>query len=258
MIGHRSLDFVTAAGRRLEVVTLTGRSTAAPIVMLHEGLGSVSAWRDFPAELCEHTGRTVIVYSRSGYGRSERLTAPHDVQYMHREGQIVLPALLAELGIAEPVLFGHSDGASIALIYAATHAQAVRALVLEAPHVFVEPLTVASIARVKETVEATGLIDKLGRHHDDPAATFWGWNDIWLHPPFLDWNITEALPSIAVPTLVIQGRDDEYGTLAQIDAIVRAVPHAESLVLERSGHSPHRTRTIAVLERTAAFLADVP
>ncbi len=255
MIEADSAAQLTIAGRRLEVVTFPAVSTLAPIVMLHEGLGSVSAWRDFPADLAQHTGRTVIAYSRYGYGRSDTLEAPFDVGYMHHEGEVVVPALIDALGIPAPVLFGHSDGASIALICAGKHPDRVRALVLEAPHVFVEPLTVQSIANVKATIEQSGLIDKLARHHADAAKTFWGWNDIWLHPPFRDWDITAYLAAITVPALLIQSRDDEYGTLAQIDAIARSVAGTESLVLDTGGHSPHRTQRPAVLAATAAFLA---
>jgi pimeloyl-ACP methyl ester carboxylesterase len=247
---------MTVAGRRLELLTVpVAAARAAPIVMLHEGLGSVSAWRSFPDQLAARTGRTIIAYSRHGYGASEPLRAPRDVRYMHAEAEIVLPALLAALELPPPVLFGHSDGASIALIFAGANASAVRALVLEAPHVFVEPLTVASIARVKETLATSGLIDKLARHHAEPSTTFWGWNDIWLDPAFARWDITSALESIDVPTLLVQSRDDEYGTVAQIEAIGRALPHAQTLLFERGGHAPHRTHAEAVLARTAAFLA---
>jgi pimeloyl-ACP methyl ester carboxylesterase len=245
------------AGRRLELLTIPVPGSKAPIVMLHEGLGSVSTWRDFPAALAQRTGRTVVAYSRYGHGRSERLGEAREVGYMHDEATIALPALLEALGVSRPVLFGHSDGASIALIFAARRPHGARALVLEAPHVFVEPLTLASIGALREPRATADLIDKLRRHHDDAAATFRGWNDVWLRPAFRDWNIADDVAAIDVPTLLIQGRDDEYGTLAQLDAINAALPRAEQLVLERSGHSPHRTQTAAVLDRTAAFLADV-
>ncbi len=246
---------VTVAGQRLEVCTIPAAGGKAPIVMLHEGLGSVSAWRSFPAELGQRTGRTVIVYSRAGYGASEPLRAPRAVDYMHVEGETVLPALIAALDIPPPVLFGHSDGASIALICAGRYPRAVRALILEAPHVFVEDVTIDSIARVKATHVRTGLVAKLARHHADAEGAFWGWNDIWLDAAFRAWNITAYLPPIIAPALLIAGRDDEYGTLAQLEAVTSVVPHSETLILERSGHSPHRTQTAAVLERTAAFLA---
>lgn len=226
-------------------------------MLLHEGLGSVSAWREFPADLAVRTGRTVIVYSRYGYGRSEPLHAPRDVGYLHQEGEVVLPALLDVLGISAPVLFGHSDGASIALIFAGSHPHAVPALILESPHIFVERLQLEGIARTKDTAGASGLIEKLARHHDDPSAMFRGWYEIWLQPSFLTWNITEYLSTITAPLLLLQGRDDEYGGLEQIAAIAQAVPQAETLVLEHSGHSPHRTQKETVLARTAAFLAQI-
>jgi pimeloyl-ACP methyl ester carboxylesterase len=256
VIAPSAHDERVVAGRRLEIRTIAGTATTAPILMLHEGLGSVSAWRDFPDQLAERTQRSVVVVSRYGHGRSEPLRERRAVDYMHAEAEKLVP-LIGALGLERPVLFGHSDGASIALLFAATHPHAVRALVLEAPHVFVEPLTVESIARVRDTVAETSLVEKLARHHDDAAGMFWGWNDIWLDPAFLAWNITAGLDAITAPTLLIQGRDDEYGSLAQLDAIAAAVPNVDQLIFERSGHSPHRTQTAAVLERTSAFLATI-
>ena len=226
--------------------------------MLHEGLGSAQMWRDFPARLGDRTQRRVVVFSRYGHGRSERLAAPRGVRYMHDEALETLPELLGALGLDRPVLFGHSDGASIAVIYAGSHPESVGALVLEAPHVFVEDLTVKSIARLKEAPQARELVARLARYHDDPSTTFWGWNDIWLDPNFRSWDIREYLASIGAPALIVQGRDDEYGTLAQVDAITAAFPHAQTLIFERSGHSPHRTHPNEVLERTATFLAELP
>jgi pimeloyl-ACP methyl ester carboxylesterase len=173
---------------------------------------------------------------------------------MHDEGEVVLPELLEALELQSPVLFGHSDGASIALIYAGTHPAEVSALVLEAPHVFVEPLSVESILRVRDESVASDIIERLARYHDDPASAFWGWNNIWLHPDFRAWDIRDYLPQISAPTLLIQGRDDEYGTLAQINAITAALPQAQTLIFEQSGHSPHRAHSEEVLERTATFL----
>lgn len=211
-------------------------------------------WRDFPERLAAGTGRSVVAYSRHGYGRSGVLEGPRDVRYMHVEGEEVLPDLLDQLNIRRPVLFGHSDGASIALIFAGRYPDDVAALVLEAPHVFVEERTVAGIAKVKEMAAESGLIARLAPYHDDPERTFRGWNDIWLHPEFRNWAITEYLPPITAPALVIQGRDDEYGTLAQLDAISSILPKTEALVFEQSGHSPHRTHPDEVIERTASFL----
>lgn len=243
------------AGRRLEVATIPGDPGRPAIVLLHEGLGSLAMWRDFPQRLAERTQRRIVIYSRFGHGRSERLDASRAVRYMHDEGEIVLPALLDALGLERPVLFGHSDGASIALIAAAHRPAAVGALVLEAPHVFVQDLTVASIAKVKAQVAESGLIERLARYHDDAASTFWGWNDIWLHADFRGWDIRALLPHVVAPALLIQAEDDEYGTLAQLAAIAAALPHTERLVLATGGHSPHRAHEAAVLEATAAFLA---
>jgi pimeloyl-ACP methyl ester carboxylesterase len=188
---------------------------------LHEGLGSIEMWRDFPAQLAAATGREVIAYSRYGHGRSEGLAQPRTITYMHDEARIVLPELLCLLELDAPVLFGHSDGASIALIYAASNGAGATALVLEAPHVFVEPLTIASIERARTAAADTDLLTKLARYHADSTATFRGWNDIWLHPDFAQWNITALLPDIRIPVLMLQGRDDEYGTGAQLDAIAQ-------------------------------------
>jgi pimeloyl-ACP methyl ester carboxylesterase len=247
---------VSAAGRRLEVATIAGDSQRAAIVMLHEGLGSLGLWRDLPQQLAARTGRTVVVFSRHGYGRSEPFAEPREPTYMHDEARTALPALLAELGIAKPVLFGHSDGASIALLYAADHP--VTALVLEAPHVFVEDLSVRSIAAVRDAYATTDLREKLARRHDDVDATFRGWNDIWLDARFRDWNITADVARITAPVLLIQGDADEYGTDAQLAAIATRVPRAEIVMAAGAGHSPHRDDPELVLARTSAFLATLP
>jgi pimeloyl-ACP methyl ester carboxylesterase len=222
--------------------------------MLHEGLGSISLWRDLPQRLCERTSCTVVAYSRYGYGRSDVLREKREPGYMHHEAEVVLPALLVELGIERPVLFGHSDGASIALIHAGAHPDAVRALVLEAPHVFVEDISVRSIAEARTVYATTDLPAKLGRHHADPDATFAGWNDIWLDPRFRDWNIEASVERVRVPVLLIQGEADEYGTTAQLDAIATRVAGTQTIMVPGAGHSPHRDAPEVVLERTAAFV----
>jgi pimeloyl-ACP methyl ester carboxylesterase len=245
---------LAVAGHRLDVVRFAGTTARKPIVLLHEGLGSIELWRDFPPQLAAATGRAVVAYSRYGHGQSDVLAEARTVGYMHDEARIVLPELLRALGIDAPVLFGHSDGASIALIYAASVPGGATALVLEAPHVFVEPLTVSSIARAREAAANGDLVAKLGRYHADAAATFRGWNDIWLQPDFLHWDITALLPGITAPILVLQGHDDEYGTAAQLAAISSALPHTATFQLDECGHSPHRSQTAMVLERTRAFL----
>lgn len=254
------LSFVTVQGARLEVQRIAGASPDAPtLVFLHEGLGSISMWRDFPHKATEATGCAAVVYSRRGYGRSDPLRGARPVRYMHDEALEVLPRLLDELGVREPVLVGHSDGGSIAIIYAAVQPQprsGLKGLVVMAPHVFVEDLSVASIAQAKVAFETTDLRKRLARHHADPDGAFRGWNDVWLHPEFRAWNIEEHLPRITCPVLAIQGFDDEYGTMAQIEAVVRQVSGpVEALRLDRCGHSPHRDQPAAVLEALARFVS---
>lgn len=250
------MAFATAAGQRLEIKWVAATRVGAPtLVFLHEGLGSMALWRDFPAKLAARTGAAALVFSRRGYGKSDRLAGPRKVDYMHDEALVVLPALLSELGIAAPILIGHSDGASIALIHAGSGRWPVRALVLEAPHVFVEDATVASIEQAKIAYRTTDLGKRLARYHDDPDHAFWGWNDIWLDPAFRSWNIEAYLPGVHCPVLAIQGADDEYGTLAQLDAIARGVSGPfERLVLARCKHSPHRDREAATVEAMARFI----
>ena len=220
------------------------------IVFLHEGLGSVSMWRDFPDALCEAIGARGLVYSRPGYGRSTpREPGEHwGVDFMHRQAHEVLPALLHALHITEkPWLLGHSDGGSIALLHAARFADRMAGLVVLAPHLFVEEFGLASIRRAREVYLSTDLKQKLARHHADPDSAFWGWNDIWLDPAFKAWNIETELAPITCPILAIQGEDDEYGTLAQIERIAHALAQTRLLVLPRCGHSPHRDQPEAVI-----------
>lgn len=255
---------LTVGGHRLEVQRLPGRNSHAPeLVFLHEGLGSVSHWRDFPASVAAATGYPVTVYSRYGSGNSDLLTEPRQVRYMHEEALQTLPDLLLRLQIRKPILVGHSDGGSIAIIHAGSQNRVaadhpVHALVLLAPHVFVEDVSVASIAHAKILFETTDLPVKLARHHRDAAATFWGWNNIWLHPDFRRWNIEEYLPRITCPVLVIQGKDDQYGTMAQVHAIVRqSGGPVEVLVLDDCGHSPQRDQPEMALAAITKFVSEV-
>jgi pimeloyl-ACP methyl ester carboxylesterase len=251
-------SFVTVQGRRLEYRRIAARRPATPtLTFLHEGLGSVSLWRDFPDALAQETGCGAVVYSRYGYGRSDVLEAPHQVDYMQREARDVLPELLDKLGVLDPLLVGHSDGASIALLFASTH-PGMKGLVVEAPHVFVEDISVASIAAAKVTFETTDLPARLARHHTDPAKTFYGWNDIWLHPEFRAWNIEACLPEITCPLLAIQGIDDEYGTLRQLAAIEsRVAGRVEVVKVSECRHSPHRDQPEATLAAMARFIRGV-
>ncbi|MCZ7564062.1 MAG: alpha/beta hydrolase [Burkholderiales bacterium] len=247
--------FVTIDGRRIEYSRIEGDERAAPVlVMLHEGLGSVSMWGEFPARVARATGCPVVAYSRFGYGRSAPRAAPFAVEYMHAEATEVLPELLRRLGISQPVLYGHSNGASIAIIHAAVTG-GVGGLVLAAPHVFVEEKTTHAIAAAKAAFETTDLPRKLARYHADAEHAFRGWNDIWLHPDFRAWNIEQFLPRISCPVLAIQGRDDEYGTTAHLEAIERKVRGpVDLLLLEDCGHAPHRDRPDAVLDALTRFV----
>jgi pimeloyl-ACP methyl ester carboxylesterase len=250
--------FVTVRGHKLEVQRITGTNAGAPtIVFLHEGLGSISLWRDFPARIVARTGCSAVVYSRYGYGKSDVLQEARDVRFMHEEALEVLPELLEKLAIREPILIGHSDGGSIAIIYAGA-GNPVRGLVLMAPHVFGEEWGLKSIAEAKIAFETTDLPQKLGKHHTDAAKTFWGWNDVWLLPEFRSWNIEEYLPRITCPVLAIQGFEDQYGTMAQLDAIVAKVGGpVETLRLRDCKHSPHRDQPEAVIEAISHFLSAV-
>jgi pimeloyl-ACP methyl ester carboxylesterase len=233
---------------RIEYGWIGAANADAPLaVFLHEGLGSIAMWKDWPAALCERLGMRGLVYSRPGYGRST--PRPHGVKwpvdFMTQQARDVLPALLDTLGVDAAQrkrmwLIGHSDGASIALLYAAGFPDALAGAVAIAPHVFVEDISVESIAAVKVAYETTGLRDKLGRYHDDVDSAFYGWNDIWLDPAFRGWNIVGELAAVRAPLLAVQALDDHYGTLAQVEAIGAAVPHARIHALAQGGHSPHR------------------
>jgi pimeloyl-ACP methyl ester carboxylesterase len=250
--------FVSIDGKRLETVFLEAREELSPtIVMLHEGLGSIALWKDFPQRLAERTGCGVLVYSRYGHGNSDRLLEKRPVSFMHHEGQVVLPQLLNAFGIERPILFGHSDGGSIALLYASAFPNSPRALILEAPHVFVEELSVASIAEARVNFETTDFREKLAKYHAHVDETFWGWNDIWLDPAFPSWNIESCLDAIRCPVLCIQGEQDEYGTPTQVEAIRSRVPGTELVMLADCKHSPHRDQRGATLEPVERFVREV-
>lgn len=250
------MPFLSAAGHRLEYQWIDAVAPARPVlVFLHEGLGSIGQWRDFPAAAAQATGCAALVYARYGYGQSDVLAeARVTVRFMHDEALDSLPALLATLRIVNPVLVGHSDGASIALIHAGA-GHPVRALALLAPHVFVEDVCIRSIEAAKRQFEMTDLAERLGKYHRDPRKTFCLWNDVWLDPEFARWNIEGYLPEVRCPVLAIQGADDEYGTLAQLDAIGRQVGGRCKLIeLPQCGHSPHRDQPGLVLDAIAEFV----
>lgn len=243
-------------GRRVRIEhQWLGEGGEPLIVFLHEGLGSLAMWRDFPARLCAAVGARGLVYSRPGYGRSTPRDPEEawDLDFMHRQAHEVLPALLKALRVEEaPWLFGHSDGGSIALLYAARFA--LRGAIVLAPHIVVEDLSVESIAQAKVAYESTDLKQRLAKYHDDPDSAFWGWNRIWLHPPFKQWSIEDEIASIGCPLLAVQGLDDEYGTLEQIRGIARRVPHTELLELPDCGHSPHKDQPARLIEAAATFI----
>lgn len=236
--------------------------SAAPLlVFLHEGLGSVTTWRDFPAQLCKAVGARGLVYSRPGYGRSGTLVpepawAP---DFMHVQAHQVLPALFEALqidtAVDRPWLFGHSDGGSIALLYAAHHPDRTAGAVVLAPHIHVEDLALATIAQARVAFESADLRQRLARHHDDVDRAFRRWNDIWLAPAFRDWSIADEIGRLRCPLLAVQGEDDEYGTLAQIHGIAARVPGTQRLVLPGCGHSPHRDQPDAVVAAVKHLLA---
>lgn len=251
-----------SAGNRdlaIEYAFVGATNPAAPmIIFLHEGLGSVAMWRDFPAKLCEAISARGLVYSRPGYGKSTARPCDEkwDVDFMHVQASNVLPALRSAIAPnTKPWLFGHSDGGSIALIHAALYPQNVAGVIVAAPHIFVEDISVTSIAQTRETYLQTDLRSKLARYHEDVDSAFWGWNDIWLDPAFRAWNIEALLPQITSPLLAIQGVNDEYGTMAQIDGIAQAVPHTQLVKLANCGHSPHRDQPQTVMDAVKNFIA---
>jgi pimeloyl-ACP methyl ester carboxylesterase len=237
-------------GVELECEQIAGDEPA--LVFLHEGLGSVALWRDFPARLASATGRRALIYSRAGHGQSDVPSLPRTPRFMHEEALEVLPELLRVAGIENPVLVGHSDGGSIALIHASAHP--VSGLVLLAPHVFVEDLSVTSIEESRETFETTDLRERMGRYHRDAERTFRLWNDIWLAPEFRSWNIEDVLGAVTAPMLLIQGEHDQYGTLAQIDAIERGVRGPVDRAVLDCRHAPQVEAPEETLVAATAFI----
>jgi pimeloyl-ACP methyl ester carboxylesterase len=246
---------ITAAGHSLEYAWIEGSGAASPtLVFLHEGLGSIRQWRDFPARVAQATGCRALVYDRYGYGKSDVLREPGvGVEFMHDAALNELPELLENLNIENPILVGHSDGASIALIHAGTYR--VRGVAAMAPHVFIEDVCVDSIAKASAAFDTTDLPKRLGKYHRDARKTFHLWADAWLDPAFRKWNIEEYLPRIRCPVLAVQGEADEYGTMAQLDAIARQVGGpCELLKLPDCGHSPHKDQPEKVLQALARFV----
>jgi pimeloyl-ACP methyl ester carboxylesterase len=240
-------------GRAIEVRLIPGDATKPWLVFLHEGLGCVALWRDFPDKLARRLGSRALIYSRVGYGQSAPLSGPRTPTFMHDEALETLPKLLKALHITTPILIGHSDGASIAIIHAAHHA--VSATVVMAPHVMVEPISIESIARIRQTYRTSDLPARLARHHRHVDDAFLGWADIWLSPEFATWRLDADVARITTPLLLIQGTDDEYGTLAQLDVIAaEAKGETQRVLLTNCGHSPHRDQPDAVLDAISGFV----
>ncbi|GJL82689.1 MAG: hydrolase [marine bacterium B5-7] len=254
-----SREFLSLVNGRVEVERFNVDAPGPTLVFLHEGLGCVSLWKDFPQLIASASGLDTLVYSRFGYGASDPVELPRPLSYMHDEALDILPMVLDAAGIRRCILIGHSDGASIALIAAGGTGDArIEGLVLMAPHVFTEPDGLASIDSARQAFER-GLRDRLKKYHGDNVdCAFRGWNDAWLDPGFVNWNLEEYLPAIRVPSLIIQGRDDEYGTLRQVDAIVsQSGGPVDTLILDNCGHSPQRDQPGATSEAIFRFLATV-
>jgi len=247
----------------IEGACLEGRCWGAPpgdaptLVLLHEGLGCVELWKDFPDQLAQQTGYGVFAYSRAGYGRSGPVSLPRPLDYMTREALDVLPQVLEVMAFQRGVLLGHSDGASIAAIYAGSiEDMRIRGLCLLSPHFFTEPEGLASIAEAKVAFDTGDLRARLARYHDDPDITFRGWNDAWLDPGFKDWNIEEVISYLRIPVLAIQGRDDQYGTLAQIKALENGLYSPLDIeVLDHCQHSPHIEQRQKTLSTIVEYIA---
>lgn len=253
------MKHITIQGLRLEYRDYPASAANRPTLMLlHEGLGSVGMWRHFPEKLAAHTACRVIVWSRAGYGGSEPYPEARTERYMHREGEEMLPALVAALGIEKPILIGHSDGGSIALIFAGAYPDVPVGVAVMAPHEFVEAVTLAGIREARVAWETTDLPKKLARyHHTQTERVFSDWNDTWLSPAYRDWNIEAYLPKIRCPVLAIQGEQDEYATMRQIEVIAENVSGTQLVKLPQCGHSPHRDQEAAVLDALAAFIIRV-
>lgn len=254
---------IESMGRKIDIEYqwITPERTDRPlIVFLHEGLGSISMWRDWPAQVCAATGCRGLMYSRYGYGHST--PRPRDegrtVDYLHVQAHDALPALLSALGLEDerPILFGHSDGGSIALLYAALFPDRVHAIAVAAPHIFVEDITLEGIHKARDFYQSSDFPARLARYHRDGESVFWAWVDVWLTPEFRSWNIEAFLDDIRCPVLAIQGVDDEYGTLEQIRGIARRVPDTRLLEIPDCGHSPQRDQPQVVIDALCGFLAE--
>ena len=252
--------FVTASGHKLRVRRLThpdkdGQDGRPTLVFLHEGLGSIEMWHDFPVAIMEATGCDAVIYDRWGHGKSDPLDEKRTLRYVHDEALGSLPEVLRELKVVDAILIGHSDGGSIALIFAAEFPNLIRGLISEAAHVFVEEITLDGIRQAVEIYQTTDLKEKLARYHgDNTERIFRAWYDTWLTPEFKQWNIEDCLPKINCPLLVIQGEDDQYATEAQVEAIARQVAGSRSILIPNCAHTPHKEARDRVLKEMTEFI----
>ena len=266
-MSHFSLNpparqLLTLAGHQVEVAIIAPTQIPAlvaepRIVLLHEGLGSIDLWRDFPARLANRLAEPVLVYSRYGHGQSEPLNEARSIGFMHDEGQYALPDLLRQFSIEQAILIGHSDGASIALIHAASYPATTRAVVALAPHLFIEPICINAISQARRDFNSSGLAQRLARYHRDARRTFAGWSDVWLAPEFPVWNIEHEVAAIKCKVLAIQGEQDQYGTMRQIERIAELVSDTSMVKLQACKHSPHLEQTELVLTQIANFVASL-
>jgi pimeloyl-ACP methyl ester carboxylesterase len=242
-------------GQRLEYIDIPGADPG--FLLLHEGLGSVSMWREFPQELSQATGKRVVAYSRAGFGQSSPRSGKYAPDFIHHEAESVIPAIREGLGLAKPVVLGHSTGASMALVHAAT-SHPVAGVIAVAPLITIEESNLEAIRAARRTFEASrDWRVRLARHHEDVKAVFYGWNDTWLAPEFRDWNIVAELRRIRAPVLAVLGTADEYSTPAQVDLIRDNLPGGtpfRSLLLDNCGHAPHRDQSEAVLAQVRKFV----
>jgi pimeloyl-ACP methyl ester carboxylesterase len=256
MAEKSELPLVAVPGGRVEYLDVPGDPDRAPLLFLHEGLGSVRLWRGWPEAVAAATGRRVVAYSRLGHGFSDLPPGPRTVAFMHQEAAVVVPALRAALGLTAPVLVGHSDGASIALVHAAAHL--VSGLVVLAPHVIAEPAALAEIMAARDAFRDGGLAARMGRHHRDAGVTFHNWNDVWLSEEFRSWDLRPLLPGITAPVLAIQGTADPYGTVLHVEAVRDGASGPVELLVLDCAHAPHLEAAEPVTAAVVRFLASLP
>jgi pimeloyl-ACP methyl ester carboxylesterase len=247
------LPLVAVPGGKVEFLDVPGDPGLAPLLFLHEGLGSVALWRGWPETVAAATGRRVVAYSRLGHGFSELPTEPRTIDFMHEEAAAVVPAVREALHLTDPVLVGHSDGASIALVHAATHP--VAALVVLAPHVIAEPVGLVGVAAARDAFREGDLAHRMTRHHRDAQVTFHNWNDVWLSPAFGAWDLRPLLPGITAPVLAVQGTDDPYGTVLHVEAVRDGASGPVELLVLDCGHVPHLEAPEEVTAAVVRFLS---